>query len=94
MQPVIAIDASFPMETVLAYMVGVVFVFDFIRNQKAFNVNDQHSIKIMDFGRGELPPNPMIFVRLFKYGILTRISILVGYTSTPLGSLPPNVQVS
>lgn len=52
MSPVIAINASYPMETVPAYMVGAVSIFDFLRDENAFPVDDQHVIKILDFGRG------------------------------------------
>lgn len=53
MSPIIPINASYPMETVPAYMVGVVSIFDFLRAQNAFPTNGQQDIRILDFGRGK-----------------------------------------
>ncbi|KAG8156984.1 hypothetical protein KVR01_013206 [Diaporthe batatas] len=51
MSPVIPVNASYPMETVPAYMVGSVSIFDFLRAQNAFPTYDQQDIRILDFGR-------------------------------------------
>lgn len=53
MSPVIPINASYPMETVPAYMVGVSSIFDFLRDENAFPANGEQFIRIIDFGRGE-----------------------------------------
>lgn len=52
MSPVIPLSASYPMESVPAYMVGVVSIFDFLRAQNTFSNNDRQDIRIFDFGRG------------------------------------------
>lgn len=53
MSPVIPTHTSYPMETVPAYLVGAISVFDFLREENAFSTNGQHTIKILDFGRGK-----------------------------------------
>lgn len=52
MAPVIPTNASYPMETVPAYQVGSISIFDFLCAEGAFLTNGQHAIKILDFGRG------------------------------------------
>lgn len=53
MSPVIPIRTSYPMESVPAYMVGVVSIFGFLRAQNTFPTNDRQDIRILDFGRGK-----------------------------------------
>lgn len=53
MSPVIPVNVSYPMETVPAYMVGSVSIFDFLRAQNALPTYDQQVIRILDFGRGK-----------------------------------------
>lgn len=52
MSLVIPVNASYPMETVPAYMVGASSIFHLLRDANAFSVNGQEIIKILDFGRG------------------------------------------
>lgn len=53
MAPVIPTNASYPMETVPAYQVGSISIFDFLCAENAFPTNDQPAIRILDFGRGK-----------------------------------------
>ncbi|KAH8768355.1 kinase domain-containing protein [Diaporthe sp. PMI_573] len=51
MAPVIPTNASYPMDTVPAYQVGSISIFDFLRAGSAFPTNGQPAIRILDFGR-------------------------------------------
>lgn len=53
MSPVIPIKATYPMEKVPAYMVGVFSIFEFLHAQNAFPANGEQTIRILDFGRGK-----------------------------------------
>ena len=53
MAPVIPTNASYPMDTVPAYQVGSISIFDFLRAGSAFPTNGQPAIRILDFGRGK-----------------------------------------
>lgn len=54
MAPVIPANASFPRDTVPAYMIGAISIFDFLRAENAFPLSGELTIKIFDFGRGKL----------------------------------------